>query len=100
EWPRGCERHTLGRNEHRPADGRGPAVFVVTCPVCGSPQVALSLVDGDRAVSCSHCEATWEQYGSRQRGIRAGKMRGAARRERGGLAVSPIEDSSGAERRF
>ena len=67
-------------------------MFVLTCPLCGFPQIADSLVDGDRSVTCPECEATWEQRGSRQRHVVPGNIRGVPRRSRRGLMVFPQEE--------
>ena len=64
----------------------------ITCPVCGSSRVVMSLVDTDPSMRCSRCEATWDQHGSRQRNVRPGKLRGVPERRRRGLAVFPLRE--------
>jgi hypothetical protein len=62
----------------------------ITCPVCGSSGVVMSLVANDPSIRCSRCEATWEQHGGRQSNVRPGKLRGVPERQKRGLAVFPM----------
>jgi hypothetical protein len=63
---------------------------LINCPVCGSPQVVVSLAAETRPLSCEDCEATWEQRGGRQRGVRPGNLRGVPGRRKEGLATFPL----------
>jgi hypothetical protein len=66
---------------------------IVTCPVCGSPQIVVDLVvDEVRPVSCTECDATWDQRGRRQLNVKPGKLRGIPPRDRTGLVVFPMKE--------
>ncbi len=64
---------------------------MIGCPVCGSPNVRVDLIDGSRQALCRDCDAAWEQRGSRQVAVRPGRLRGVPDRLSHGLAVIPMQ---------